>query len=188
MNDDTPLMKIIRSRRSIRKYEDRPVPREALENCLEAARLAPSAENSQPWRFAVIDRPEEVARFCREAFPHVYRFNKFVEKAPCVVVIYARLDLLANRLGKAIQGTPYYLLDCAIAGEHFVLRAEELGLGTCWLGWYSEKNVKKILGLKRSNRVAACISLGYPASRPEKDKKRLSLDEIRCYGLPGGGE
>jgi nitroreductase len=80
----------------------------------------------------------------------------------------ARLDLLANNLGRLVQGTQFYLLDLGIAGEHFVLKAEEQGLGTCWIGWFNLKAVRKLLDIPRKYRLVAMLSAGYPASRPTR--------------------
>ena len=79
------LIEVIKARRSIRKYQDRPVEREKINACLEAARLAPSACNSQPWHYIVIDDPKTKEAFCKEAFGGVYAMTKFAEKAPVLV-------------------------------------------------------------------------------------------------------
>jgi nitroreductase len=184
--ENSPLMKLILARRSVRKYADTPVPRGIIMECIEAARHAPSAHNTQPCRYVVLTERRRIEKFCDSAFRGVYGFNDWVRRAPAVIVITAKLDFVANRLGAFIQGTPYYLLDGAVAGEHIVLRAQELGLGTCWLGWYGEKQVKKLLGVPRSYRVVACISMGYPAEPPAQEKKRLDMDEIAFFNMFGG--
>ena len=130
---------LVRNRRSIRRYVDKPVEREKIMACLEAARLAPSADNVQPWRFLVIDNPELKTRLSQEAFSGVYAKSRFAAKAPALIVILAKLDVVANRIGKQIQGIHYYFIDIGIAGEHIVLQAEALGLGTCWIGWFNPK-------------------------------------------------
>ncbi|MFZ5517276.1 MAG: nitroreductase family protein [Candidatus Zhuqueibacterota bacterium] len=178
---NSTLMSIMQARRSVRKYQDKPVEREKIVMCLEAARIAPSAENVQPWRFIVIDDPELKQEFSKQVFSGIYRATHFAANAPVIVVMLARLDILANKIGKQIQGISYYLIDTGIAGQHFVLRAQELGLGTCWIGWFNPRAVRKVLDIPRSYKVVSLMSLGYPLESSIKEKKRLSLNEIAWF-------
>ena len=122
---------LVTSRRSIRKYQDKKVEREKIIKCIEAARVAPSAENVQPWRFIIIDEPGLKDQLAKKAFSGIYTPTRFAAKAQVIIVILAWLDIFANRIGKQIQGIHYYFIDIGIAGEHFVLQAHELGLATC---------------------------------------------------------
>jgi nitroreductase len=176
-----PFIELVRKRRSVRKYQPKPVDREKIDQCIEAARLAPSAENVQPWRFIIIDNKQKIADFSKAAFGGIYRFSKFVENAAAIVVIAAQPDILANKLGTRIQGTQYYLLDIGIAGEHFVLQAAELGIGTCWIGWFNPKKAHKHLSLPRNPKVAALIAIGYTAHHQTPTRKRKTIDQIRRY-------
>ncbi|MDD8027654.1 MAG: nitroreductase family protein, partial [Acidobacteriota bacterium] len=137
MAEASTLLTLMENRRSIRRYLPTPVEREKVLACLEAARIAPSAENAQTWRFLVIDDPETKDRFAQAAFSGIYRMTRFASQAPVLVLLLSRLDFLANRLGQQVQGVPFFMLDMGIAGEHFVLRAEDLGLATCWIGWFN---------------------------------------------------
>ena len=94
----TPFQQLVSGRRSIRRYLPKPVEREKIAACLDAARLAPSAENAQTWRFLVIDDPDLKARFAREAFTGIYGMTKFAAEAPVLVLILSRPDIMANRL------------------------------------------------------------------------------------------
>jgi nitroreductase len=179
------LDEIIQSRRSIRRYSPQPVEREKILACLEAARLAPSAENVQPWRFLVIDEPELKNQVAKEAFSGVYSTSRFAAGAPVLVLMLAKLDLLANSLGRFVQGTQFYLLDLGIAGEHFVLKAEEQGLGTCWIGWFNLRAVRKLLAIPKKYRLVAMLSVGYPASRPVKPRSRKELQEVAWFNQLG---
>lgn len=181
MNETTAFQKLIRQRRSIRRFLPAPVEREKILACLEAARIAPSAENAQTWRFLVVDDPEIKARFSAVAFGGLYSACKFAAQAPVLVVVLAKLDLLANRLGKQVQGIPFFLLDAGIAGEHFVLQAEELELGTCWIGWFSVRGTRKFFKIPRKYKIVSLIALGYPASRPPRDSIRKPLEEIAWF-------
>jgi len=145
------FQELVKSRRSIRRYLDKPVEREKVLTCIEAARLAPSADNVQPWRFLIIDDPELKTQYAKEIFSGIYSISKFAEKAPVLIVILARLDIIANRIGKQIQNIQYYLLDIGIAGEHIVLQAQELGLGTCWIGWFNIRKARKFLKILPEN-------------------------------------
>ena len=169
---------LVKQRRSIRRYLDRPVEREKIFACIEAARLAPSADNVQPWRFLVIDEPEIKEALARDAFSGIYFISRFAAKAPVLIIILARLDIIANRIGKQIQNIHFYLIDIGIAGEHIVLQAEELGLGTCWIGWFNTRKTRKILNIPRKYKIVSMLSLGYYDRKPSKPKKRRTLDEI----------
>lgn len=168
----------IQQRRSVRRYLDKSVEREKILICLEAARLAPSADNVQPWRFVVIDDPELKEKFSKKVFSGIYSISKFAAKAPVLILILARLDIIANRIGKQIQGVNFYLIDIGIAGEHIVLQAEELGLGTCWIGWFNSRNARKILRIPRKYKIVSLLSMGYYEKKPRREKKRKSLQEI----------
>ena len=175
------LLDLVERRRSIRCYADTPVPRDVLDRCLEAARLAPSACNSQPWTFLVVDDPELRDRVADAAFSGVYAMNAFAKAAPALIVVLTERSRYAAELAGHFRGMQYSLIDIGIACEHLILQAEEEGVGTCWLGWLNEKAVKKVLGLPRSARIDVMISMGYPASPPGEDKSRRSLDDIRHY-------
>ncbi len=179
------LMELIRARHSVRRYADRPVERAVIEECLEAARLAPSAENAQPWRFVVVDDAEAKARLSAAAFSGVYRATRFAARAPVLIAVLAKPDIVANRLGRAVQGTKYYLIDCGIACQQFVLRAVELGLGVCYIGWYSKRGVRRALQVPRSHDIVVLLSVGYPAGDVLKPKPRKDLYDLVSYNRFG---
>jgi nitroreductase len=172
------VKEIIAQRRSIRRYLDMPVEREKIFACLEAARLAPSADNVQPWRFLVIDDPELRDKFSREVFSGIYSATRFAAKAPVLILILARLDIIANRIGKQIQGVNFYLIDTGIAGEHIVLQAEELGLGTCWIGWFNSRKARKVMNIPKKYKIVSLLLMGYYEKKPSREKKRKDLEDI----------
>lgn len=172
---------LVQSRRSIRHFLPKPVPREVIESCLEAARLAPSAENVQPWRFLVLDEPDRIQAFGEQAFSGIYRFTRWALKAPVLVVMMAKLDVLANRIGKHLQGTQYYLLDMGIAGTHLMMRAYEQGLGGCWIGWFNAQKAAQALNLPKKFRVVCCMALGYCEEPRKKRKKKHELSKIAWF-------
>jgi len=174
----TTFQSLVRQRRSIRRYLDKPVEREKILVCIEAGRLAPSAENVQPWRFLIIDDLDIKKTFAREVFSGIYSFSRFAAKAPVLILILARLDIIANRIGKQIQNINFYLIDIGITGEHIVLQAEELGLGTCWIGWFNIRKARKFFKISRKYKIVSIIALGYYEKKPSKERKRKRLEEI----------
>lgn len=184
--EDSPLMTLIESRRSVRKFDSRPVDREAILECIEAARLAPSAENVQPWRFIILDNPEIRRSFCDTVFTGIYKATRWAERAPVLMVLVADLDIVAHGIARIIQKIPYYYLDMGIAGEHFVLRALELGLGSCWIGWFNVKKAAKFLKIPHGKQICELIALGYPPPGwSPKFKKRKSLEDLVYYNRWG---
>jgi nitroreductase len=180
------VLDLARRRRSIRRFLPRPVAREDILTCIEAARLAPSASNTQPWRFVVVDEPGLKDRLCGEAFSGLYSISRFTSQAPVVLVVLARLNFLANRVARQIQGTQFYLIDIGISVEHFVLQAEELGLATCWVGWFNARKVRRVLRVPRKYKIVALLPVGYAASRPPREAVRKPIEEVVSFnGLEG---
>lgn len=181
----TPFQELVRNRWSVRRYLEKPVERKKVLACLEAARLAPSAQNVQPWRFLIIDDPVIKAEFAAEAFSGIYSFSRFAAKAPVLIVILARLDIIANRLGRQIQDVSFYLIDIGIAGEHIALQAEELGLGTCWIGWFNVRRTRKYFKIPRKYKIVCLMAVGHFEKKPPREKKRKSLEEIAWFNRVG---
>jgi nitroreductase len=188
MKDDSVFLRLCRLRRSVRRFDDRPVEHEKLEACLEAARLAPSADNVQPWRFVVFDDRNKKAALARAAFSGIYSRSSNFGRAPVLVVLLIKEHLLVNRGAKFVQGTPYQFVDAGIAGEHFCLAATEMGLGTCWVGWYDGRAVIRHLGLRsKGYRPIALLAVGYPAAGIEpRESRRKPLDGISSWNRPPG--
>lgn len=173
---------LVNKRQSIRKYSGRKVDRALIDKCLEAARLAPSARNSQPWSFIVVDDPATIKKLSDFAFAGIYKSTRFAGKAPVLIVVITEKADYVTRMGNLLRNTKYSLIDIGIAGEHLVLQAEELGLGSCWLGWFSVRGARKALNLPKSKRIDVMICLGYPQDPDfRKARKRRSLSEIRHY-------
>ena len=172
---------LLQHRRSVRVYLDRPVEREKILKCLEAARLAPSAVNMQPWKYVVVDDAETRDSLFKAAFHGIF-FNQWAAKVPVfVVVVIDRKGLIPSVIG-FVRDSLVSLLDIGIATEQLVLQAEELGLATCWMGGLHERAVKKLLHIPGSRRVAAIIALGYPDKSVVKRKQeRHSLDDISSF-------
>jgi len=175
------FIELVRKRKSTRKYSKKTIPDEVLEKCLEAARLAPSACNAQPWKFIIVKANQLKERIVRECFNGVYAINSFVKKANVLVIVVRQRANYKSRLGGKFRNVDYSLIDIGIACDHMTLQAEELGLGSCWIGWFKEKALKKILDIPEKDKIDVIISLGYPEEEYLKPKKRKTLDETREY-------
>jgi nitroreductase len=157
------------------------VPQEHLVRILEAARLAPSTCNQQPWRFAIVRDQELRQRIVEEGFLPGIKMNWAIA-APVHVVIGMEASFLTHRVAASVSGVDYPWVDIGIAGEHLVLAATELGLGTCWIGWIKPRAIARIVAWNRFLKPAAVITVGYPASDIERGQppvlRRKPLGEI----------
>lgn len=169
---------LIRKRQSDRQYAPKPVAREHIVKCLEAARLAPSACNSQPWKFIVVDDRAKLVEMADAAIG--LGMNKFTVQVPVLVAVVQENMNLSAKAGALVKSKDYSMMDLGMAVEHFCLQAAELGLGTCIMGWFDEKRVRKLLGVPRNRRIQLLISLGHPDS-PTRRKVRKSLEEISSW-------
>ncbi len=174
------FLELVENRYSTRDYLDRAVEREKIERCLEAARLAPSACNSQPWHFIVVDDHSLKSLVAKETLGPMGSLNRFTLKAPVLIAVVAEKPNLSSQMGAIIKNRPFYLIDIGIAAEHICLQAVEEGLGTCILGWFDEAAVKKLLDVPAKNRVELIISMGYPAE-VKAAKKRKPLSQVFNY-------
>jgi nitroreductase len=176
------LLDIIRQRKSVREFLDKPVEREKIMKCLEAARLAPSESNSQPWRFIVVDDKELKDRLCDAAFGGVYFINTFCKTAPVIVAVISEKSKFLARVGGMFRGVKFYLIDIGITCEHFVLEAEELGLGTCWIGWFNERGVKSVLNIPQNKKIDILIAMGYyDRAKLGPEHGREPMDKIASF-------
>jgi len=165
------VFEAIKTRRSIRKYKKTKIETEKLKKVLEAARLAPSACNFQPWSFIVVSDSET-----RQSLYSAYNKDWFVN-APIIIVACGFSDKGWVRG----DGEKYYPVDVAIAMQNLVLVAHDLGLGTCWVAAFDEKKVKKALGIPKNVRVIAMTPLGYSDEVKGPIVERKSLEQIIHY-------
>ncbi len=172
-------MEVIARRVSCRAYRLDPVPQEQMMQVLEAARLAPSACNQQPWRFAVVRDADLRRRIVEKGFLPGIKMDWALD-APVHVVVSMQTSFVTHRLGSSISGVDYPWVDIGIAGEHLVLAATELGLGTCWIGWIKRHSLAGIVGWPRSVKPVAVITVGYPREpgRNPPASRRKPLNEI----------
>ena len=151
-------MDILRNRISVRQYESRPVEREKIERIVDAARMAPTARNEQPWEFVAVTEKGTL-----EALGRLADHGRFIAGAPACIVVFC-------------QDTKYYLEDGSAATTYILLKATELGLGSCWVAGdkkdYAE-DLRELLNVPASYKLISLISLGYPAENHPKEKRSL---------------
>ena len=164
------FLELAKKRYSCRDYKSDPVEDDKLQQILEAARLAPTACNLQPFQLVVVHTKGREAELRR-----IYNSSWFTQ-APLVICACG----IPSESWKRRDGKSYYEVDVTIAMDHLVLAAANLGLGTCWIGDFSPDSAREILGLPDDVELIAFTPLGYPADRPGY-KSRKSLNEIVRY-------
>ncbi len=194
---------VIRGRRSVREFLDKPVSSKDIETCLEAARLAPSATNSQPWKFLVARKPE-----VREALAEAGFNQPCLKQAPVITVLLGDRDLYKKRLRRAKEladvgalssetmaaveerykakpdsgreaNDSAIRLNCMLAGEHYVLAAAALELGCCWVGMFDAEKVMQALKLEEKyNFPIALLPTGYPKGGEIPPRPRYGISDI----------
>ncbi len=168
----------IRQRRSIRRYKQDPIPQEHITQMLEAARLAPSAGNYQPWKFVVVRDPTTIQRLA-----HAARKQNFLAKAATIIIAFADANVYLPpppREPGLLMIPPCFEIDVMIAIEHLILAATALGYGSCWVGAFNESEVKKVVSIPDRMKIVALITLGVAAENP-KPLSRKPLSEIVFY-------
>lgn len=169
---------LILKRQSDRRYLPDPLEKEDVLKCLEAARMSPSACNSQPWKFIVVDDKEKLAEMSEAA--EGFGMNGFTRNVPVMVAVVLEKMNASARIGSLLKRKDYCMMDLGIAVEHFCLQAADLGLGTCIMGWFDEKRIARLLGVPRGKRIPLIIALGRPALSTRR-KVRKTMDEISSW-------
>lgn len=165
---------LVKQRRSVRHYESRPVEEELLLGVCEAARWAPSALNMQPWEFVIVTDPEvrrrlgDTAAILGIKWPHL-------KAAPAVIVICAR------------KTSGYARDDCLLAAQNIMLQATDLGLGTCYIGGFSQEAVRVLLSIPPGYIVPGMVTVGYPANVPPAPEKRPLTEIVHTDTFGGRG-
>jgi nitroreductase len=172
------IKEIIKKRQSNRGYKPDAVDNEIIMQCIEAAHLAPSACNAQPWKFVVVEEPDlrEQISVAAEGLG----MNKFVAQAPVIIAVVMESANAASAIGSRIKRKDYTQFDLGIAAEHICLQAADLGLGSCIIGWFNERAVKKILQIPFTKRVPLLITLGY-SSDEQRVKNRKKIESIYSF-------
>jgi len=155
------VIKLLKERRSIRKYQEKEVPEDIIKGIIDCARFAPTAINIQPWEFIVITDRE-----MRKKIADITDYGKFIAEAPVCVVVFCK-------------DTKYYLEDGSAATTYILLAAKAYGLGSCWVAGdkkYYAEDIRKLLGVPEGYKLVSLISIGYPAENPVKGKR--SFEEV----------
>jgi nitroreductase len=163
------IFEAIKRRRSIRKYEQKVVEKEKLSKILEAARLAPSAMNRQPYAFVVTSESETIEKISSACNQEL--------AAPTIIVVCA----FPEEAWVRDDGEEYWKADAAIAMNNMSLQACAECLGTCWIAAFKEQKIKDILDIGAEARVVAVTPLGYPAEKKGPITKRKTIDDLVHY-------
>lgn len=163
------FLELVKARYSVRNYEERPIEQNKLDYIMECVRLAPSAVNFQPWKFAVITE-KKLLEALKSAYP-----REWIKTAPCIIVACGDHNVAWPR---KLDNKDHTDVDVSIAVEHLCLAAAEQGLGTCWVCNFDVPLCKEILGLPANIEPVALVPVGYPASQEVPEKNRKPLQDI----------
>ncbi|MCZ7385183.1 MAG: nitroreductase family protein [Candidatus Methanoperedens sp.] len=169
MKESDILLDLIKRRRSVRRFDGATIPKEAMEQILEAGRWAPSGANAQPWRFIIVAEKEKLKSIAEFCYYKVFK-SRHVGEASAAVVICADPE----------AGSQTYTLDAAIAGTNMTLMATSMGIGSCWIGAFEEEKLKKMMRIPDNLKIIALIALGYEVGKASVPP-RLSLSSIVHY-------
>lgn len=180
MSDGVKILELIKSRQSDRKYSDQKIEKDKLDRIIEAGRMAPSACNAQPWKFIIVTEPGLLLKIADAASAKLIGMNGFVSQAPVLLVVIREEPNMTSKIGGTIKNKDYSLIDIGIASENICLQAKAEGIGSCMIGWFDEKLVRKILDIPKAKRVELIITLGYSLS-DEREKKRKPAEVTVSY-------
>ena len=168
---------VIKQRESCRNYAEKPVEKEKLLACIEAAQIAPSACNSQPWSYVVVSNPElrdKVAKNTQER-----GLNKFTEKCPVFIVVVEEPAYLIGNKNEPNQ--KYAPIDIGLSVSQLCLAATAQGLSTCIMGSFEEDELKTLVGVPREKKIRLVLAVGYAATDALRNKTRKPLDQIARF-------
>jgi nitroreductase len=178
------MMKEIESRRSIRKYKDKPVEDEKIMQLLESSRLAPSGSNTQPWHFIVVKSGP-----VRQKLADASHNQQWMMSAPVFIVFAADIrSRISGDAGLVVdeqsrhEEVKQIIRDTSIAASHLLLEASSLGLGTCWVAWFTQEEIRPILNMPLDKYVVGIVTVGYadesPQARPRKKLSEMVHHEV----------
>ena len=169
-------------RQSVRKYIPKEVELDKINDIIEACRIAPSASNSQPWKVIIVNELTLKNQVAEATYSKAVSFNKFAPEAGAIAVFVIEKPRLVTQVGGFLKNREFPLIDIGIVSEHFCLKAAELGLGTCMIGWFNEKRIKSLLSIPRKKRIGLVISLGYaPDDYKLREKTRKTTYEMSSF-------
>lgn len=175
------FLEFVSTRQSDRSFDqERPVEKEKIERILEAARLAPSACNAQPWHMVVVDDPQLRNKVADATSARALGMNHFTKQAPLHILLVEERVNLSSGIGGWVKQKDYAQMDLGILAAHITLAAHAEGLGSCILGWFNEPKMRELLSISENKRVWLDIVIGY-SRQPLRSKKRKSLLEVVSY-------
>lgn len=184
------VLEVIKWRRSIREFSPQKIEQEKVLKILEAGRLAPSSSNRQAWHFIVVDDKNLIKKIPEKVIIGTKGIISWIKDAPLVIVgCYTKkiTHYIAD-----LYGHENHLIDISIAMTHMVLEATELGIGSCFIGWFNERYLKSLLKIPHSYRIAMLVVLGYPKNPSTqegiggiKSRPRKELKEIVSHNIWG---
>ncbi|SNX54849.1 nitroreductase family protein [Thermoanaerobacterium sp. RBIITD] len=155
---------VLKQRRSVRVFEDKPIPKNILEDIIDCGRLAPTANNMQPWHFVVVTDKERLKYISEKA-----TYGKFIKDAATCVIVYCESDNV------------HHLEDGAAATENIILAAKAYGISSCWVAGYDrtyEKDINEFLQVPSNLRMISIVPLGYSTQKPAARSKKPLTDVI----------
>ncbi len=181
------LLTAIRERRSVRKYNSKPIPEEVLMEILDAGRLSPSWANTQTWRFIVV-KDQQIKQKLQETMRPANPCREAFVEAPVVICVVSQRGLSGCRRGEPTtnKGDTWFMFDAGIAMEHLVLAAWNHGLGTCHVGAFDATKAEEILAIPQRYSIVAMTPLGYFDTPPESTPRK-PLSEIVYQNTFGEG-
>ncbi|MGL5785940.1 MAG: nitroreductase family protein [Bacteroidales bacterium] len=175
------FLDLVRIRQSDRAFDaDKPVEKEKLERILEAAQLAPSACNAQPWKFIIVDDRDLRYKIADATSNRLLSINHFTKQAPVHLIIVEEKANVSSSFGSFFKKKHFPHIDIGIVAEHICLAAADEGLGSCMIGWFDEKKIKSLLNIPSSRSVVLDIVIGY-STQPLRNKKRKNLSDIVSF-------
>lgn len=173
------FLQLAQARQSDRAFlPDKKIEREVLERILEAARLAPSACNGQPWHFTVVTEKELLQQV--GSATSSLGMNKFVKDAAALVLITHEGTNITSKLGSGIKDKDFSVMDLGIASAYLTLAAEDEGVGSCILGWFDESKIKELTNIPKKKRLMLIVALGY-AAKPKRKKVRKEWSKVVSF-------
>ncbi len=175
------FLEFVSTRQSDRAFDpERPVEKEKIERILQAARLAPSACNAQPWHFIVVDDADLKNKVADATSARALGMNHFTKQASVHILLVEEKVNLTSGIGGWVKQKDYAQMDLGIAAAHIALAAHAEGLGSCIVGWFNEPKMRELLNIPNYKRVWLDIVIGYSA-QPVRQKKRKPMEEVVTY-------
>jgi len=157
------LLNFLKSRRSIRNFQDKTISEKEINMILEAGRWAPSASNRQPWKFIVIKDRDFINKIAKVA-----SYGRFIKEAPVLIAI----------IGKIKTSPKWYIIDTSLVSMNMILMGWSMGIGTCWIGAMNREKAKEILELNEGDYVLTILPFGYIKGKIPNPTPRRSLNEV----------